>query len=180
MLNSQDILKFWFEALTPSDWYAKNDDLDEEITTRFADIHHCASQGELWHWRDTAESALAEVIILDQFSRNMFRYDARAFAYDGMVLLLSQYAVSKDWHEQLEPMKKAFLLMPYMHSESAKVHEEAVKLFDVPGLEHNLEFEFRHKEIIDRFGRYPHRNVVLGRESTIEEQAFLLQDGSSF
>ena len=118
--------------------------------------------------------------MLDQFSRNMFRDTAGAFAWDAMALVLSQTAVAIGVDQHLEPRQRAFLYMPYMHSESPLIHEIAVNLFSQPGLENNLEFENKHKAIIDRFGRYPHRNQVLGRTSTAEETAFLMQPGSSF
>lgn len=179
-MTFHDILKFWFDELAPKDWYSKNDALDNAIRSRFANIHQQAIRGELWRWREVAEGALAEIIILDQFSRNMFRDDPRAFASDGIALVLAQDAVFRDLHQQLNTTQKAFLLMPYMHSESLPIHEQAVALFSQPGLESNLDFEYKHKAIIERFGRYPHRNSILGRESTPEELAFLQEKDSSF
>ena len=130
--------------------------------------------------RASPEGQLAEILVLDQFSRNMFRDDSRAFAQDVLALVLAQEAVRSGADQSLSPTERAFLYMPYMHSESAAIHVEAVRLFDQPGLKGNLEFEHRHKAIIDRFGRYPHRNAVLGRDSTAEEREFLKQPGSGF
>ncbi len=118
--------------------------------------------------------------MLDQFSRNIHRDDAQAFSCDVVALVLAQEAVRVGADQELASKQKAFLYMPYMHSESLPVHEEAVKLFSQPGLEFNLDFEKKHKVIIERFRRYPHRNALLGRESTAEELAFLQEPGSSF
>jgi uncharacterized protein (DUF924 family) len=123
---------------------------------------------------------LAEIIVLDQFSRNMYRDTPQSFAYDVIALVLAQEAVAQGAHRELALPKRSFVLMPYMHSESLLVHEQAMQLFDQPGLEDDLDFERRHKSIIERFGRYPHRNAILGRTSTAEELEFLKQPGSSF
>jgi uncharacterized protein (DUF924 family) len=123
---------------------------------------------------------LAEVIVLDQFSRNIHRGTARAFACDPLALGLAQEAVALRADLQLEPALRAFIYMPYIHSESGLIHTEALRLLSAPGLEPNLESEVQHKAIIDRFGRYPHRNLALGRPSTAEELAFLEQPGSRF
>lgn len=175
-----DILKFWFEEKEPKQWFGKHASFDALIRERFAPVHRAAAQGEFVAWRTTAQGRLAEIIVLDQFSRNLFRDDARAFACDGMALVLAQEAVQKGADSALQPVQRAFLYMPYMHSESARIHEDAMRLFAQPGLENNLAFERRHKAIIDRFGRYPYRNAVLGRQSTPEEQAFLAGSDSSF
>lgn len=142
--------------------------------------YQAAAAGELNEWRLSAQGRLAEIIVLDQFSRNIFRDQAKAFANDNLSLVLAQEAVRAGALDELESRQQAFLIMPYMHSESGLIHEEAVKLFSRPGLEFNLDFELRHKEIIDRFDRYPHRNEILGRESSPEEIDFLRQPGSSF
>jgi len=179
-MNHNDVLSFWFNELEPPQWWTKDTRMDATIRERFGDLHRGAIQGELFHWRQTPQGRLAEVIVLDQFSRNMYRDDARAFGFDGMALVLAQEAVSAGDHQALTDVERSFLYMPYMHSESARVHEVAVELFEANGIDHNLDFELRHKVIIDRFGRYPHRNEVLGRESTDEEMAFLQQPGSRF
>jgi uncharacterized protein (DUF924 family) len=178
----QHIIEFWFNEASPKDWFMKSDEFDELIRQRFSTLHRHACQGELAHWRQEPLGRLAEIILLDQFSRNLFRDSAQAFAYDGMALVLAQEAVHHFAAQsiELEATQRSFLYMPYMHSESLIVHEEAVKLFSQPGLENNLDFELRHKAIIERFGRYPHRNALLGRTSTEEEKLFLSQPGSSF
>jgi uncharacterized protein (DUF924 family) len=173
MENVDTVLVFWFETLSPADWFKKDEKLDKAITTRFFPIHQQAVSGELSEWRDSAKGALAEVIILDQFSRNIFRDKKEAFAFDGMALALSQVAIDKKQHEALTLKERAFLYMPFMHSESLLIHAKALLLFSEKGLENNLTFEKQHHDIIKRFGRYPHRNAILNRNSTEEEIDFL-------
>ena len=179
-MDFQAIIDFWFDEIDPARWWQKDDDFDVLISRRFLSVHQAAACCELSAWRDQPQGRLAEIIVLDQFSRNMFRDDARAFACDPLALALAQEAVRAGDDRQLYPVMRAFVYMPYMHSESGLVHQQAVKLFDQPGMESNLTFEQRHKAIIDRFGRYPHRNQALGRESSPDELEFLQQPGSSF
>jgi uncharacterized protein (DUF924 family) len=134
----------------------------------------------LFEWRATPEGRLAEIIVLDQFSRNLFRDSPLAFASDDMALVLAQEAVRTGADQALPQQQRLFLYMPYMHSESRRIHAIALSLFESLGLAENLQYERAHKAIIDRFGRFPHRNAVLGRESTAEELEFLRQPGSSF
>ncbi|HST28985.1 MAG TPA: DUF924 family protein [Rudaea sp.] len=178
--NSDAVLRFWFEEATPQQHFMKDDAFDAAIRERFGVTHAAAVRCELSAWRDTAAGRLAEIIVLDQFSRNLWRDDARAFACDGMALLLAQEAIRTGADSALAPSQRAFLYMPFMHSESLVIHRQAVRLFDQPGLETNYDFELKHKGIIERFGRYPHRNATLGRDSTPEELAFLQQPDSSF
>lgn len=180
MMPFDDVLTFWFDDLEPQQWWRKDGVVDAEISRRFNGTHRTAYTGELADWRKEPAGRLAEIIVLDQFSRNLFRDDARAFAQDGMALLLAQEAIATGADKIFGTPKKAFFYMPFMHSESLLIHAQAVRLFDQPGAEFNLEFEMKHKAIIDRFGRYPHRNVVLGRESTPEERIFLAGTDASF
>ncbi|MDA0790669.1 MAG: DUF924 domain-containing protein [Proteobacteria bacterium] len=175
-----DVLTFWFDELTPGDWYRKDPQLDQVIRQRFGPLNRSAASAECFHWRKTIHGRLAEIIVLDQFSRNLFRGRPEAFASDGMALVLAQEARRSGETSRLIPEELAFLYMPFMHSESLLIHEVALTLFGEPGLERNLEFELRHKAIIERFGRYPHRNAALGRENTAEESEFLNTKGSSF
>lgn len=172
-MNKDNVLKFWFEELTPEDWFRKSDDLDSLIKARFSKLLEGASQGELFPWRDTAEGRVAEIIVLDQFSRNIHRGTPKSFSSDPLALGLSQELVIQKLDKDLPLMMRSFAYMPYMHSESKIIHLEAIKLFSIEGLETNLDFEVQHKLIIDRFGRYPHRNEILGRTSTKEELEFL-------
>lgn len=180
MTSAESVLDFWFEESTPAQHFRRDDAFDARIRERFGALHGAAAHGECFAWRDTPAGRLAEVIVLDQFSRNLYRDDARAFACDGMALVLAQEAVRAGVDRTLPVARRAFLYMPYMHSESPAIHAEALRLFGQPGLESSHAFELKHKAIIDRFGRYPHRNAVLGRESTARERAFLRQPGSSF
>lgn len=179
-MNHQQIIDFWFAEISPKQWWLKDDELDRRIAEQFGAVHAQALQCELYPWRRQPLGRLAEIIVLDQFSRNIYRGTARAFAADPQALALAQEAVAAQAATALEPRHQAFLYMPYMHSESRQIHEIAIQLFSGEGLESNLDFELKHKAIIDRFGRYPHRNKILGRNSTEEEIDFLKTPGSSF
>ncbi|MEM7358513.1 MAG: DUF924 family protein [Pseudomonadota bacterium] len=180
MTSPADILGFWFDVIDPVKWWEKDTDFDQLIKDRFGAIYVQAFQCELFEWRQSAAGRLAEVIVLDQFSRNMFRDTPEAFAADPMALALAQEAVATGADLELDDQYRAFLYMPYMHSESLLIHEIAVQLFGQMEKRDNLEFELQHKVIIERFGRYPHRNKILGRRSTEEEEGFLQQPGSGF
>lgn len=176
----QNILKFWFDEIEPSQWWAKDAEFDQLIIDRFSDIHAKACRCELFHWRQTAQGRLAEIIILDQFSRNMFRGSPLSFANDALALALAQEAIVAQADKKLTPLQNSFLYMPFMHSESLEIHEIALDLYKKNGIESNINFELQHKTIIERFGRYPHRNEILNRKSTADEIEFLEQSGSSF
>lgn len=176
----KQVLRFWFEEIKPKQWWLKDEAFDQLIKDRFLSLHRQAAAGELYAWRQSATGRLAEILILDQFSRNMFRGTAAAFAQDALALVLAQEAVARGCDRQLPQQQRAFLYLPYMHSESALIHQVALELFEQLGLPSSLNYEIRHQEIIARFGRYPHRNPILGRESTAAERAFLQQPGSSF
>ena len=178
--NIDKIIHFWFTESRPEQWFKKDVAFDSLIAERFSNLHDAAARCELYGWRDTALGRLAEIIILDQFSRNIYRDTAKAFACDPLALSLSQEAIRTGANKSLNTQQRAFLYMPFMHSESSAIHEAAVELFNEAGMENNLDFELRHKEIIDRFGRYPHRNEILGRKSRPEEIEFLKTPGSSF
>lgn len=174
------VLNFWFNEITPAQWWAKDEAFDRQIAQHFTGVLQRAASGELFRWRQTAKGRLAEIIVLDQFSRNIYRDKAEAFAQDAMALVLAQEAVSNSALQQLNADERNFLLMPYMHSESALIHQQAELLFKQYAPESNYQFELKHKVIIDRFGRYPHRNKILGRTSTREELEFLRQPDSAF
>ncbi len=176
----QSVLRFWFQEISPAQWWKVDAELDRLIVERFSALHDRATRSELFEWRTESRGRLAEVIVLDQFSRNMYRGDRLAFAADALALALAQEAVAAKADLALSTEERAFLYMPYMHSESRLIHQVAERLFKENGPQSNYDFELRHKAIIDRFGRYPHRNAMLGRQSTEEELAFLAQPGSSF
>lgn len=176
----QEVIKFWFEEISQSKWWIKDEKFDQQIRTRFLSLHEKAVISQLAEWRDSPEGRLAEIIVLDQFSRNIYRDTPEAFASDKLALELAHEAISLGFDEQLPLLKRTFMYMPFMHSESLAVHEEAEKLFKNLGFDVSYEFELMHKAIIEKFGRYPHRNEILGRESTTEEIEFLKQPGSGF
>ncbi len=175
-----DVITFWFTETAPKSWWAVDPAFDQLIRTRFGALHSQAAAGELFTWRATPLGRLAEVIVLDQFSRNMHRGTPLAFAHDAMALALAQEAVAAGADRSLNPTERSFLYLPFMHSESKLIHQTAEALYRALGQDNNLQFELRHKAIVDRFGRYPHRNAALGRESSAEEIEFLTQPGSSF
>ena len=175
-----EILRFWFEELSPAQWWIKDLALDQLIERRFGEIHHKASICELYTWREEARGRLAEIIVLDQFSRNIYRESPLAFACDPLALSLAQHAISLGADQELPPQQRNFIYLPLMHSESLLIHQTALELYTSNALADNLNFEIRHHKIIEQFGRYPHRNEILGRESTAQERSFLKQSGSSF
>jgi len=179
-MQYQTIIDFWFKEISPKQWWNKDSDFDHLITQRFSDIYSKATCGELFNWRVSAEGRLAEIIVLDQFSRNMFRDLPESFSQDSVALVLAQEAIFNNADQTIPIEWRIFMYMPFMHSESLLIHEQAVKLFDQKGIEGNLDFEKKHKVIIERFGRFPHRNKILNRSSTAEELEFLKQPDSSF
>ncbi len=180
MLASQDVIHFWFNEITPKDWWKKSDKLDAQIAERFGEVHAAAIACELYTWRATAEGRLAEIIVLDQFSRNIYRDQPKSFSSDSLALSLAQEAIAQDKDKDVLAYQRVFMYMPYMHSESKEIHEQATPIFAQKGLEYFAGFEEKHKAIIETYGRYPHRNEILGRESTPEEIEFLKEPNSSF
>lgn len=174
MENYEEVLKYWFEELEPMQHFIQDDKVDEEINKRFGNLHEAASNGELYYWRNTIRGRLAEIIILDQFSRNLYRGEARAFAQDRMALALAQECIAHHNLSNLSIEERSFLYMPFMHSESLKIHEIAVELFSSESeLSESLKHEIEHKETIEAFGRYPYRNKALGRKNTPAEVEYL-------
>ena len=176
-MDWKEIIEFWFVEIEPAKHWVKDEDFDELIRSRFGAVHTAAIKGELFSWRKDPNGRLAEIIVLDQFSRNMFRDKPESFAYDSLALVLAQEAIGAGADKEVDQDHVSFMYMPFMHSESPLVHVEALKLFESLG---STEYELKHKAIIDRFGRYPHRNAILGRESTPEEIEFLKGPNSSF
>ena len=177
-MDYQEILKFWFEDIEEKQHWVKDEKFDQLIKERFGQCLEQTRLGEHWQWRETPEGRLAEVIVLDQFSRNIFRNKPQSFAQDPMALTLTQVAVQSGDDMKLDKDRRFFLYMPFMHSESLEVHKKGLQLFEASGM--NTEFEIKHMKIIEQFGRYPHRNDILGRASTPDEIEFLKQPGSSF
>lgn len=179
-MQAPDILQFWFDELSERQRFAKDAALDTAMRARFGAVLQAAARSELWAWRATPTGRLAEIVVLDQFSRNIYRDTPQAFAQDAQALTLAQELVASGQDLRLPLVQRSFAYMPYMHSESLPIHAEAARLFAQPGLEGTLAYERRHQAILARFGRYPHRNAILGRVSSAEELAFLAEPGSSF
>ncbi|MBG9984331.1 DUF924 domain-containing protein [Aerococcaceae bacterium DSM 111022] len=170
----QDIIDYWFNELTPEQWFMGGEVVDQQIAERFSQVTEQAKRGELYSWRESLEGRVAEIIVLDQFSRNLYRKDGRAYSSDDMALTLSQEIQRQDGFDDLDKDYQLFAIMPFMHAESRLIQNISVELFKkYDEWDGNLEHAVAHKEIIDQFGRYPSRNKQIGRESTPEELTFL-------
>ena len=189
--SPDEVLAFWFGIEGEpgygefrSQWFQKDEAFDREITERFSELYEAAAAGKLDGWRREAESCLALVICLDQFPRNMFRGDARTHATDGDALDAAKYAIERGLDRELPAFQRMFLYMPFMHEESVGDQRRSVELFEglaaEPGGPDVVEYAVGHRDIVERFGRFPHRNALLERETTPEEAEFLTQPGSSF
>jgi uncharacterized protein (DUF924 family) len=177
-LTPDEVLSFWFGEHR-QDWFAKDPAFDAEIRARFLALHEAAAQGGFAHWADEPRSCLALVIVLDQFPRNMFRGEARAFATDALARAAARAIIERGWNQQMTQAEQLFAYLPFEHSESLADQDlscELMKGFDAQ----QLRYALRHREIIQRFGRFPHRNSLLGRESTAAELEFLKLPGSGF
>jgi len=178
MSTPADILAFWREAGRDR-WYGKDDAFDAEVRRRYLDLWHKAAAGELSSWEAGDDGALALVIVLDQFARNMFRGEPRTYATDTLAREVAGRAVARGADARIDPVLVEFLYMPFMHSESLADQLRCVELFRRSGNAENLGYAERHADIVRRFGRFPHRNRLLGRATTPEEQAFLDAGGFS-
>lgn len=187
----QEVLDFWFGAADAPEhgrarpeWFRKSEAFDEAIRTRFEHLYEAAARGALSDWLEQPRSALALVIVLDQFPRNMYRGTPRAFAADAQALEVARHVVAQGWDRSMKPMERLFVYLPYEHAEDMAMQRESVRLFetlrDDPQSVEGIDYAYRHYEIIERFGRFPHRNAILGRQSTPEEIEFLKQPGSAF
>lgn len=174
------VLTFWFEDCSPQDWFQKSDAFDAGLRDRFAATHAAAAAGELDGWAETRDGRMALILVLDQMSRNLHRGDPRAFAQDAMALDLARRAVAAGDHAFSSPERCLFLYLPFEHSEELADQALCMALYTALGNAEWTEYAHRHQVIIERFGRFPHRNEILGRESTAEEIAFLKEPNSSF
>jgi uncharacterized protein (DUF924 family) len=186
-----EVLDFWFGREGEpgygefrEEWFRKDPAFDARLTDRFADLYEEAAAGDLDDWRDDARSCLALVIVLDQLPRNMFRGEGRTHATDKAALEASTYAVEHALDRELPAFQRMFVYMPFMHSEDREDQRRSVELFGLlaaePGGPDVTYYAAGHREIVERFGRFPHRNEILGRETTPEEAEFLKTEGSSF
>lgn len=173
MQQVTDVLNFWFDEAGPKRWFKQSDAFDRLCEKLFLPTVEAASKGECWEWRSSPEGRCAEIIVLDQFSRNLFRNHGRAYAQDSTALVLAQEAVAQGDDQRMTADQRYFTYMPYMHSESLAVHAEGLRLFEALGNSEALRYAKAHQEVIARFGRYPSRNIDLGRPSTDEEAEYL-------
>ena len=192
MADIEEILTFWFDEIRDesayfeeyaSRWFVQNADFDRQIVQRFQTDYELAAQGQLAHWTETARGGLALILVLDQFPRNMFRNDPRAFATDPLAQQIAEQMLDAGLDRQLRLVERYFVYVPFMHSENRAHQQRSVQLFQQLVEERayfDTPYVVKHLEVIDRFGRFPHRNTVLGRVSTPEELEFLKQFGSSF
>ena len=184
------ILEFWFDELEPGDWFKGGEQVDRAIKNRFEDLLDPVYHGEHDSWLESPEGRLAAILVLDQFPRNLYRTDKRMFAYDNRALRISLEGIARGMDAALEPFQRVFFYLPLEHSEVMEDQDMSIERFSHlvtrvrPGeadtFREYLRYAWRHYEIIRRFGRYPHRNEILGRTSTQKELAFLQQPGSSF
>ena len=175
VVSPETVLAFWREA-GPDRWFTRDDAFDAEIREKFLATYEAAAAGKLETWEQTAEGALALVIVLDQFPRNMFRGQAQCYAADPLARAVANRALKRGYDQDVPDNERNFLFLPFMHSEDKDDQKRCVALYREAGDE-NLKYAERHADIIRRFGRFPHRNPILGRETTPEEQAYLDNDG---
>lgn len=173
MLSPKDILDFWYAPEMRSSWFNSTPALDAQIRARFEPVWEAAVRGELDVWLGSPNGCLALAIILDQFPLNMFRGTAKSFSSEGQAIAVSKHAIAQAYDRQTNPAQLAFLYMPLMHSEDLADQDLSVESFAAAGLDNNLRFAQHHRELVRRFGRFPHRNAILGRESTPEERDYL-------
>ena len=175
-----DILDFWFGQLKPAQWFKPDAALDTEVGRRFGTVYDELQREVSGAWRNGARAFLAAVIVLDQFPRNMFRGTPKAFSTDAAALALSAEAIEGEFDRSLSTIERQFLYMPFQHAEDRAVQARSIALFEALGDASVLDYARRHRAVVEQFGRFPHRNEILGRTSTTEEIEFLRQPGSSF
>ncbi|MBU2486436.1 MAG: DUF924 domain-containing protein [Alphaproteobacteria bacterium] len=176
----ETVLDFWFNDLTPKDWFVKNEELDRRIAERFSGLHLALSRDISDEWRATPEARLALIVVFDQFPRNIYRGSPLAFATDGLALKEAKAALAVGADKSVDESRRAFFYMPFEHSEDIGEQERCVALFEALGNENYLDYANQHLDIIKRYGRFPHRNPILGRVSTPEEKAYLAEPGAGF
>lgn len=176
----QDVLAFWFVENGRAQWFQKDDAFDEAIARRFGPLHERAAAGGCETWADERDARMALILVLDQFSRNLHRGSPKAFAQDAAALAVARKAIALGDHLAGPKDRCVFLFLPFEHSESLADQDLCLSLFETLGDADYIDYANRHRVIIERFGRFPHRNAILGRESTAEERAFLEQPNSSF
>jgi len=180
MFGPDEVLRFWFDPANRNRWFEPSDEFDESCRRQFAEAIEAAGIGQLDHWQASADGALALLILLDQLTRNVYRGRAEAFAHDAKARIIARSALELG-HDQAVPQdRRMFFYLPFEHSEDLADQARSVALFESLGLAEPLDYAIRHQKVIERFGRFPHRNAILGRDSTDAELAFLQVPGSSF
>ncbi|MEP4379908.1 MAG: DUF924 family protein [Alphaproteobacteria bacterium] len=184
-ITADAVLDFWFAETDRANWFERSDAFDRVIRDRFADAVETARGGGFSDWHETARGCLAVIILIDQFSRNLYRDSPRAWSADDLALSCTRRALARNYDADLTPEERKFLYMPLMHSEDLADQEQCVDVYRTLAAasaaeDVALDFAIRHRDIIARFGRFPHRNAILGRESTPEEVEFLKEPDSSF
>ncbi|WIY53205.1 DUF924 family protein [Devosia sp. YIM 151766] len=177
MQGPEAVIEFWFVEHDYEDWFGGKPEFDDKLAARFSGLHGEVARGEAWTWRETPEGRLAELIVLDQFSRQLHRGSPDAFAQDKMALVLAQEAVAAGADDAVAREWAQFFYMPYMHAESLVIQNEGVRLFELHGVDALLQFMTDHRDTIARFGRFPFRNRALGRQSTDAELAYMKEQG---
>ncbi|QTD56960.1 DUF924 family protein [Parasphingorhabdus cellanae] len=172
---TDDILGYWFDELSPDDWFGSGDRMDEPIRERFQELWEEQKTKVAEDFLGSPEQALAAIILFDQFPRNMFRDTAEAFATDHLALQIAKEAIDREMDHKLTDEQRMFVYMPFMHSEDLDDQTRSLGLFTALGIENNIKFAKAHRDIIVKYGRFPHRNEVLGRETRPEEQAAIEQ-----
>ncbi len=178
--TKEEVSAFWFDEISAEQWFKKDKNFDAMLSQRAGITVSKALNGQIDNWAETPGGATSLVIVLDQFTRNIFRDTPQAFSGDEMALVVSLKSISSDWLNELSGSQKHFLLMPMMHSEDILIQEKSLPLFEMHTNELTYEYAVKHRDIIARFGRFPHRNAILGRPTTPEEFEFLKQPGSTF
>ena len=178
--SEQDVLAFWFTETPPEFWFKKDPEFDARIASQFAETVKDALAGRCDHWANDSAGCMALILVLDQFTRNIFRGNARAFSGDEIALALSLRCIERDYINHPDENWRRFMLMPMMHSEDFAIQEASLPLFLTHAGKLIYDYAVAHHDIIARFGRFPHRNAILGRPSTDEENLFLTQPNSSF
>lgn len=189
--RADELLDYWFGPKDGPEWgklrklwFGGGPAVDEECRTRFGDLHVQADAGDLDAWRDWPEDCLALVILLDQFSRNLYRGTWKAFASDAKALALAEHAIKRGWDQQFEPVQRWFLYLPFEHAENLAAQHRALALFSALPDDDNrkiaVDYAQKHLDVIEKFGRFPHRNEMLGRPSTPEETKYLAEGGTRF
>jgi uncharacterized protein (DUF924 family) len=171
-ITPAEIVSFWRDA-GPDKWFAQDENFDQAIRSRFQPAYEVAANGALAGWEDSAEGALALVVLLDQFPRNMFRGTARAFATDALARAVADRALARGFDRATEPVLRPFFYLPFMHSEAPSDQDRSVRLYEALGEAEQLRFAIEHRDVVQKFGRFPGRNRALGRDTTPAEQAFL-------